>query len=135
LPLSSKYPKQISTIADHLRKRRLDLKLSQAAVSRVIGVSEDTITYWENGRTVPLISAVPAVIKFLGYNPYEIDTSTVGGKVKQYRLMKGLSLKNFAKLVHVDPSTVKAWEENEFTPISENYRKLTNCLGALEPVL
>jgi len=108
LPLSSKYPKQISTIADHLRKRRLDLKLSQAAVSRVIGVSEDTITYWENGRTVPLISAVPAVIKFLGYNPYEIDTSTVGGKVKQYRLMKGLSLKNFAKLVHVDPSTVKA---------------------------
>ena len=129
MPLSPKYPKQIITIADHLRKRRLDLKLSQAAVSRIIGVTEDTITYWENGRTVPQISVVPAVIRFLGYNPYEVDTSTLGGKVKQYRLMKGLSLKNFAKLVHVDPSTVKTWEDNEFTPETENYRRLMDCLN------
>jgi DNA-binding transcriptional regulator YiaG len=131
MPLSPKYPKQIITIADHLRKRRLDLKLLQGDVARMIGVSEDTITYWENGRTVPLISAIPAVIRFLGYNPYEVDTSTLGGKVKQYRLMKGLSLKNFAKLVHVDPSTVKSWEENEFIPASANYRRLIDCLELL----
>ena len=132
MPLSPKYPKQIITIADHLRKRRLDLKLFQSDVARTIGVSEDTITYWENGRTVPLISAIPSVIRFLGYNPYGVDTSTVGGKVKQYRLMKGLSLKNFARLVHVDPSTVKSWEDNEFIPASANYRRLMNCLDTLE---
>jgi DNA-binding transcriptional regulator YiaG len=135
IPLSPTYPKEIITIADHLRKRQLEVKLSQAAVARRIGVSEDTITYWENGRTVPLISAVPAVIAFLGYNPYEVDTSTLGGKVKQFRLMKGLSLKNFAKMLRVAPSTVKSWEDNEFTPASNNYKRLMDSLNRFESSL
>jgi len=129
IPVSPKYPKQIITIADHLRKCRIDLKLSQAVVARIIKVSEDTITYWENSRAEPRISLIPRVIAFLGYNPYEIDASTLGGKIKQFRYTKGLSIKNFSKLVSVDPLIVKACENDELTPTSVSYQKLIDYLN------
>jgi len=104
MPRQPKYPKELVTIADHLRKRRYDLKLSQLDVASIIGVTTDTITYWENGRSMPQISFKPAITRFLGYDPYSVDTSTLGGKVKQYRYMRGLSQKKLAKLLNVDPS-------------------------------
>jgi DNA-binding XRE family transcriptional regulator len=67
LPLPAKYPNELKTIADHLRKRRFDLKLSQSQVAKFIGVSNDTITYWENERTHPQVTFVPKIIGFLGY--------------------------------------------------------------------
>ena len=132
LRLPAKYPKELNTIADHLRKRRFDLKLSQPQVAKMIGVSTDTITYWENGRFVPKVMFTPQIIGFLGYNPFQIDTDTLGGKVKHYRYQKGLSQKRFAKLIGVDPSTIKSWEENEFEPEPENSKKL---FGYLKTVL
>jgi len=98
----------------------------------MIGVSTDTITYWENGRFVPKVMFAPQIIAFLGYNPFQIETETLGGKVKHYRYQKGLSQKRFAKLLGVDPSTIKSWEENEFEPEPENSKKLA---GYLETVL
>jgi DNA-binding transcriptional regulator YiaG len=130
MPRHVKYPSELITIADHLRKRRFDLKLSQPSVARIIGVTTDTVTYWENGRSVPQITFIPAIMKFLGYNPYQTDTSTLGGRVKHYRYMKGLSLKRFAKLLKVDTSTVNSWEENEFSPGSGNYQRLVSLLDS-----
>jgi transcriptional regulator with XRE-family HTH domain len=128
LRLPDKYPRELKTIADHLRKRRFDLKLSQPQVAKIVGVSTDTITYWENGRFVPKVMFAPEIIDFLGYNPFQFETETLGGKVKYYRYQKGLSQKRFAKLLGVDPSTIKSWEENEFEPEAENSKKLAGYL-------
>jgi len=63
------------------------------------GVSEDTITYWENGRAEPQIHLYPKVIEFLRYFPLEIDTSTFGGNIKKYRYRHGLSHKVLGKVL------------------------------------
>jgi DNA-binding XRE family transcriptional regulator len=110
----------------------MDLKLTQIAVSKIIGVDENTITFWEKGRTVPQIKYVPGIIRFLGYNPQAIDTSTLGGKMKEYRYLRGLTKRKLAKQLQVDPSTITTWETNEFIPSPENYQKIVQCLEAEE---
>ncbi len=126
MPLPVKYPNVLITIADHLIKRRFDLKLSQLQVAKIIGVSTDSITYWENKRSEPQVYLYKKVIEFLGYNPYEIDIKTFGDRVKHYRLLNSLSQKRLAKLIDVDPSTIKSLEENKSKLHKESGRKIAN---------
>lgn len=90
----------------------MDRKLMQKEVAKLIGVSEDCITYWENGRSEPQIQFMPYIIKFLEYVPITIDTSTIGGKIKEHRLKHGYSFKRMGEVLGVDASTVLAWEKN-----------------------
>jgi DNA-binding XRE family transcriptional regulator len=50
-----RFPKQINSLGDHIRARRLNLKLLQKQVSDQIGVREQTITGWERNVTRPRI--------------------------------------------------------------------------------
>lgn len=90
----------------------------QKEVAKLIGVSEDCITYWENGRSEPQIQFIPYIIKFLGYMPLEIDISTLGGKIKDYRVRNGLSHKKMGKLFGVDATTIAAWEKKSVKDIN-----------------
>ena len=40
-------------LGERLKKKRMDMGLFQKDVARMIGVSTDTITNWEKGRTKP----------------------------------------------------------------------------------
>lgn len=66
-PLPDKYPIEPKTIGEHIRKRRMDLGMTQKALSKQFGVTEDTITYWELGRSKPQKKFYPRIIKFLDY--------------------------------------------------------------------
>lgn len=112
------------TIADHLLKSRLDLHIFQSELAIRIGVSSDTITYWENGRTIPHIQHIPRIITFLGYNPTPVDKENLAGKIKEYRFTYGLSHKAFGRLLGVHASTVGSWEKGRFKP----NRKIQNSL-------
>jgi predicted transcriptional regulator len=46
-PVSQAYPNQLKKIGDHIRKRRLDLGLTQKQVAEMIGVTESSIYHWE----------------------------------------------------------------------------------------
>ena len=64
-PPSPAYPKELKTLGDHLRKRRLDLKLLQKEVAQKLGVNQDTICNWENNRTSPTLRFIPKIVEFL----------------------------------------------------------------------
>lgn len=109
-PMDSSYPKDPTSIGEHIRKKRIELKLFQKDLVDLFGVSEDFITYWENNRSTPQIHYYPALIRFLGYCPFELDLTTFEGRIKAYRYLHGLSRKHFAKLMAVDPQTIVNWE-------------------------
>lgn len=109
--MDSSYPKNPTSIGEHIRKKRIELKLFQKDLADLFGVSEDCITYWENNRSTPQIHYYPVIIKFLAYCPFELDLTTFEGRIKAYRYLNGLSLKHFAKLMEVDPQTVVGWEK------------------------
>jgi len=40
------------SIGDNIRKKRMELKLLQKDVARILGVTEDSITNWEKNRRI-----------------------------------------------------------------------------------
>ena len=52
-PPSAMYPKELNTLGDHIRARRLNLGLLQKDVAEIIGVTTDTITNWDKNRLDP----------------------------------------------------------------------------------
>jgi len=100
------YPVKPISIGDHIRKKRMDLKLLQKDVAQILNVSEDCVTYWENNRNKPQIKYYPQIIKFLDYSPFEIDLSTFKGKLRAYRFLNGLSQKRCANIMNIDPKTL-----------------------------
>ncbi|UCE46955.1 MAG: helix-turn-helix transcriptional regulator [Phycisphaerales bacterium] len=66
----------MKTIADHLRKRRLDLNMTQNEVATRLQTTADTARNWEKDRSSPAIQFMPKIIEFLGYIPVE-DNSKI----------------------------------------------------------
>jgi transcriptional regulator with XRE-family HTH domain len=118
-PNPSQYPKHINSLGDHIRARRLDLKLLQKQVADQIGVHERTITGWERNATSPEIHYVPAIIQFLGYNPLPAASSLPERLVSARRVL-GLSQRKMAGKLGVDPSTLMGWEVGRHQPTGKS---------------
>ena len=127
-PLSTP-PRELRTIGDHLRKRRLDLGLVQREVAAQIGVSTFTATNWEVNRTVPAVRCLPGLIKFVGYVPFDVG-ETLPERIRAYRLIRGLSEKRLAKLLRVDESTIWRWESGKGKPVPRLRQRLKPILDA-----
>ncbi len=65
-PTLISYPKSPLTVGEHIKKKRMDLKLFQSDVARIFEVSTDCVTYWENKRSLPQVVYYPKIIAFLG---------------------------------------------------------------------
>ena len=119
-------------IGQHIRKRRIELNLKQSDIATMFDVCEDSITGWENGRSAPQVAQYPKIIAFLGYCPFQIDDSTLGGRIKKYRLEKGLSKKKFAELLGVDETSILAWEADERKPLRGKMKLLNETIHQKE---
>ena len=129
IPLKSIVLDETSSIGLHIKKKRLDLKLLQKDVALLVGVTEESIMHWETGRFPPQLQFYPGIIKFLGYNPFAVETETLGGKVKNYRFLKGISHKKMGKLVGVDGATISTWETGKHEPQGANLTRLNDVLS------
>jgi len=120
-PKNTKYPEKLNSLGDHIRKRRLDLDLEQKDIAKLLNVTKETIWNWENNRSEPEIKYYPPIMEFLRYCPYE-HPKTWGEKLRLYRTYKGLTFRQFAKLVSVDPCSLQRWEKQEKLP----WKRLVN---------
>jgi transcriptional regulator with XRE-family HTH domain len=116
-PLERAIPEKLVTLGDHLKKRRLDMGLYQKDVAVAIGVDTCTIANWEKGRTQPELRFVPRITEFLGYASPQPHPNTLGEQIKQYRILRGISQKELAKQIGIDPGTLsrleRGWERRQ----------------------
>ena len=110
------YPAQLNTIGDHLRKRRLDLGMTQCQVAEKLGVTECSIWNWEANYSSPQLRFIPRIIAFLGYDPNDTQTGSFGERLVAYRYKTGLSQKDLARQLGIDPATLGRWERGEGRP-------------------
>lgn len=101
----------------------MELKISQNEMARRIGVDPENIINWKLRGLQPRITFYPKIIAFLGYNPVQIDTNTIGGQIRKYRIEHGLSQEAFAKLTGLDESSICLWEKGKKQPLL-NKRKI-----------
>lgn len=127
-PDLQKYHKNPKTIGDHIRKRRMDLGLSQSKLGRIFSVSKDCVTNWENGRNTPHISFYPRIISFLEYNPFLGDKTTLGNAIFAYRCENGMSAKSLGAAIGIRGCTVLAIEQNRCIPLKDTLRKIGSII-------
>ena len=127
-PNEKPYPKQLITIGDYIKKRRLDLNFTQRDIAKLIGVKEESVYNWENNRSNPKVYLLPKITEFLGYVPFEPPNETIGYKIKSYRKEYGLSQRRLAKLWGVDQTTIRDWENGKHKPIEKMKKKVTELL-------
>ncbi|MEO6324034.1 MAG: helix-turn-helix transcriptional regulator [Thermoanaerobaculia bacterium] len=126
-----RYPKALSSLGDHLRKRRLDLGLYQMDVAARVGADTKTVTNWELNRTEPDLAHLPALLAFLGFDPRP-EGQTFGERLYRARTAKGLSHRDLARLIEVDESTVWKWEDGRHRPMGRLLDRLCEVLPETE---
>ena len=128
-PVSAAYPTELRTVGDHMRKRRLELEMLQKDVAKEFGATVCTYRNWEKNRSNPSLVFIPMIIEFLGYVPYDTTCQDLGKRIAAKRRMLGLRQKDLARLIGVDPTTVRAWEKGNHRPQKKLLCKLV-CLFA-----
>jgi len=104
-PERKPYPIELISYGDNLRKKHLGLNLSQPQVAKIINVTTDSITNLELNLNDPNLNQIPKIISFLEYTPTINEYS-----IKKYRLENGLSQKELAKILGIDPTTLSRIE-------------------------
>ena len=134
-PLPPAYPKELKTIGDHLRKKRLDLGLLQKEVAQRLGVDTDSVTNWEKGRSSPRLHLVPKIIEFLGYMPFadKSDGWNLGERIVQLRRSLGIRQDQLARQLGVDLSTLARWERGEGHPDASYESVVYGFVDASQP--
>jgi DNA-binding transcriptional regulator YiaG len=125
------YPTELKTLGDHIRRRRLDLRLLQRTVADQLGVRVDTVTLWENGRVRPLARHYGPIVRFLGYDPEPGDHS-LAGRLRTIRRRLGLTQAEFAAKVGLDEGSVCRWESGSRRPSRWMDSRVLQLLTRLE---
>ena len=120
-PKHFQYARELKTLGDHIRKRRLDLGLLQKQVAKQIGVDQTTIWNWESNESIPQVQFIPAIIKFLGYNPLP-SPDLPHQRLVFYRQVLGLSQRGLGKRIGVDPKALGLSERGK-RPLSKRLLK------------
>ncbi len=131
LPTPIRIPVKPETVGDHLRIKRLGLKLFQKDVAQRLGVDTTSVHNWEVNAGQPALKYLPAIIEFLGYNPLPPANNLVERLVRG-RTSMGLSQKEAASRMGVDPSTLAKWERGEREPAGEFAARVMRFLAKAE---
>ena len=104
------YVRNPKSLAEHLLKRRTELKLRQKDVANMMGIDVFTYLTWEKGKVSnPEIRMWKHIIQFLGYDPQD-EANNFAERLKAYRRRHGLSQKKIAKIINCDEGTLARWE-------------------------
>jgi transcriptional regulator with XRE-family HTH domain len=112
-PNVPQYNPKPQTIGEHIRKKRIQSKLLQKVAADQLGIDENTLTGWELERNQPSMKYYPAIISFLGYYPFDHETESLAGKLKQIRHYYGLTFKECAQRLSISVDAAMRWERGK----------------------
>lgn len=109
------YPHEVRTLGDHLRRRRLDLGLTQRILAERWGVRSETIAAWELGRTKPGVRQVAKIVTLLERDPVD-HPATLSGRLEAVRRRLGLTQAELAARLGQDEKQICRWERGRQNP-------------------
>jgi len=115
------------TLGEHIKRKRTQKGLTQAQAASLMGVDAFTVLNWEKGKTEPPIQTIPAILQFLGYDPFP-KPKTFSERMFALRRVKGWTIKEAAEQLSVDEGTWSAWERTGKVPWKESRERLEDFL-------
>lgn len=117
-----------SSLGAQLRRRRRELGLTQAQAAGLVGADPKSFMWWERDLKEPFVHFYPALIGFLGKEPWQPPTTLVDA-LKAERRRRGLAIRAAASLARVDEGTWRRWERGEWTPTRITLPAIETFLG------
>jgi DNA-binding XRE family transcriptional regulator len=87
----------------------------QKNVAVLLETNITSIRNWENNRCEPNLQAIPKIINFIGFCPYDANLP-ISQKLRLRREINGIPQKDMALLIGVDQSTLAGWEQGKRIP-------------------
>lgn len=115
----------------HLRRARKIRGLRQIDAAVMMGVDEHTVIDWEKERKQPTVRQYPAIIAFLGYEPWP-EPQTLGGILIAERRRLGMSSAEAAVEIGVDQGTYLRWEKGSTLPLTSAKQRVRAFLRKRE---
>jgi transcriptional regulator with XRE-family HTH domain len=116
------------TLGEHIKRRRLQLGLSQLQAAATLGVDPITVHNWEKGKSEPVIRSLPAIFGFLSYSPLP-PANSVGERMLHLRRQRGWSIREAAAQLGVDPTTWGDWERGNLILFRKHRAAVARLLG------
>lgn len=110
----------------------MGLTLKEAG--ELLETNDWSIINWEKGRTVPKVYRLPAIIRFLGFNPLH-EPSTISDRLVAHRMERGLSRKAASHHFGIDISTLRDWEQGKIILFRKHRRLVAEILGIAQSKL
>jgi magnesium chelatase family protein len=122
VPLSAQKPEiralEGDTLGQMLRRRRVERGLWLKDAAEEMGIGLFTLIKWEKQSSQPDSRYYPAIIAFLGYEPWP-EPKTPGEMLLAERRRRGLTTRQAADLMRIDQGTLARWEANSARPFGK----------------
>jgi transcriptional regulator with XRE-family HTH domain len=109
------YAREPSTLGVRIRRRRLDLGLSQRILADRLGVRAEAVASWELGRYQPSIRLWPRIVELLDCDPLVVGAE-LADRICALRRRIGLTRKELAARTGLDEGTVADLEAGRSNP-------------------
>jgi len=138
------------SFSEKIRKIRTDRNLTALAFGKLLGVSNNTISRWESGKSLPRETTCKKIANVLGMDMSELmddtDVSYTSAKtngknknkqeltalsinLKKLRLDRDLTALDFGELIDVSNNTISRWENGKNRPQEGTCRKMAEALN------
>ncbi len=106
----------------------MDLGLPQRGVAKTLGSNPWTYLLWEHDQTRPSPRFVPAILRFLGYDPFPKGV-TFTERLRTARRRLGLTQTELGRQVGLSAGSIYDLEHGRTNPLSPAGLKITEALG------
>jgi transcriptional regulator with XRE-family HTH domain len=121
----------LNTLGDWLRKTRLDLNLTQEQLAKdILKTTFQNVSGWEENKHSVSLRFRPKVIDFIGFCPCDVSLP-IGLKLRERRENFGLTVKQLALLLDINPCTITAWEQGKHHPSNESIKIINDFLRSV----
>jgi transcriptional regulator with XRE-family HTH domain len=140
--------KEPTTLGEHLKKKRFLAGIRQSEAAQRLAVSKRTLSLWECDNVYPAWPQQPAVIAYLGYDPFTNpefgrpkgnETKFVailaltgplsfGQQIRKRRLELKKNGSECAKELGVSVKTLRGWETDQCQPGALLWKRVTEFL-------
>ena len=113
-------------VSEIIKKRRIELGLSEKDLADLAGLTAQTVEAVESGRT-PYYTTLRSLEEALDLQLTEKE-STLGERVRSHRAAMGMSQRDLADAAGVTHATICRIERDEKVPQKETLKKLATAL-------